>query len=124
MLRVTIAVLLAMIMVMPIATAWEISEVRYNATEGVMKVCLELNPIERLISFFVGGEYTRNLVEDIITGNYTFEYVGYDCSYITLNGSVQFSRPVSIVVENGNETWIFQNVTVFQPLNLGAEKVD
>lgn len=122
MLRVTIAVMLALTIVMSIAAAWDVSEVRYNATEGVMKVCLELNPLERLISFFVGGEYTKNLVEDLLIGNYTFEYVGYDCSYITFNGSVQFSRPVSIVVENGNETWVFQNVTVFQPQNLDTEK--
>ncbi|WP_456477670.1 hypothetical protein [Geoglobus ahangari] len=99
------------------ASAWSVEEVRYNTTTDVLKVCLELSPIERLISFFVGGDYTKTLVEDLLEGNYSFVYAGYDCSYIRVNGSVMFREPVDVIVEGMNETLVLQNVTIFFPTN-------
>ena len=122
--RVAIASLLLLMLITTVSSAWEVSKVEYNTSTSTMKVCLDLSPIERLISFFVGGDYTRSLIEDYISGNYSFVYVGYDCSYLKVNGSITFTEPVNISIVDGNETVILNNVTHFAPANLTVEKID
>lgn len=122
-LKIGTALLTAVMLIMTVASAWDVSEVRYNTTTSTLKVYLELNPIERLISFFVGGDYTRSLIESLVVGNYTFIYVGYDCSYLKINDSVTFTEPVIITVEGKNETVLLQNVTYFAPENSSTEKM-
>jgi len=115
MLKVLCLTLIAILFLASNASAWEIKEVAYNTTTKELEINFNLNPLEKIISFFIGGNLVKSIVENLVYGNYTLISAGYDNAKIKLNGTIYFSEEISVVLKKGNETQIILNATILNP---------
>ena len=115
MLKLFCLTLIAIVLLVSNASAWEIKEVTYNTTTKELEITFILNPLEKILSFFIGGDLVKTIVENLVYGNYTLVSAGYDDAKIRLNGTVYFSEEVSVVLKMGNETEIILNTTLLNP---------
>jgi len=98
------------------ASAWEVSEVVYNATTNEMVIHYSFSTFEFLYTFFIGGgEYTKSITSEFINGNYSVIEAGYSDVVLNIYGDVTFTNPVNITVLTGNESHYIVNVTTFNP---------
>ncbi len=98
------------------AYAWNIEKVRYNTSDYELTIEYSFSPFEFLYAFFIGGgEYTKAITYEIVSGNYTIVEAGYDNVKIYVNGSITFSHPVNVFIEKGNESYYLVNITNFTP---------
>ena len=112
--RKTLTAVIALILMSSVTLAWDVEWIRYNTTSNELVIDFSFSPFEFLYAFFIGGgEYTKALAEDIISGNYTIVEAGYSSVKIELNGNITFLHPVNIYIENGNESYYITNATNF-----------
>ena len=113
--RIAIVALL-FILISSSASAWDVSEVVYNATTNEMVIHYSFSTFELLYSFFIGGgEYTKSVTSEFINGNYSVIEAGYSDVVLNIYGNVTFTYPVNITVLMGNESYYIVNVTTFNP---------
>jgi len=110
--------LLTLVALTSIAQAWEIRDVVYNTTTNQLEISFDFNPFELLFSFLIGGNYVKNMTENIISGNYSVSYAGYDHIVLNVHGNLSFSIPVNVKITNNSETYFMLNVTQLNPKKL------
>ncbi len=98
------------------AMAWDVDSLHYNATTDEMIVHYSFGPFEMLYTFFIGGgDYTKTITSEFVSGNYSIVEAGYSDAKIIVLGNITFAHPVNINVTYENGSYYLLNVTSFSP---------
>ena len=96
----TLILLTALILMISTASAWEIKSTELDVVNKTLTIKFELNPFERLILLIMGGDYTKQITESYIDGDYTLISAGYDQVKINVHGSIYFKKPTEVLIKN------------------------
>lgn len=98
----TLILLVALILMISTVSAWEIKSTEFDVVNKTLTIKFELNPIERVFLLILGGDYTKQITESYIEGNYTLISAGYEQVRINISGTISFKKPTEVLIKNGD----------------------
>jgi len=98
----TLILLAALILMISTASAWEIKSTEFDVVNKTLTIKFELNPFERILLLILGGDYTKQITESYIEGNYTLISAGYEQVKINVHGTISFKKPTEVLIKNGD----------------------
>lgn len=107
------AILLVFLLI-PTVSAWEVKSIEYDTVNKTLTISYDLNLFEKIILLVLGGDYTKDITENLINGNYTIISAGYDQVKIRIDGWISFGEPTEILIKNG-EVYYLINTTYLKP---------
>lgn len=108
--RVAVISLIALICLAGTAYAWQVENAEFYPSENKIKIKFDLNPLESILAFFLGGEYTVKLTENFVSGSYEIVKADFQSAVIQINGTVYFKEPVNIEIVKDNVSYYLYSV--------------
>ena len=102
-------VLLAVLLMIPTVSAWEIKSAEFDAVNKTLTIKFDLTPLERVLLFVLGGDYTKQITERYIDGNYTLISAGYDQVKLIVR-DITFKEPTEVLIK-GDDHYYLVNTT-------------